>query len=468
MTTKRRWVRTGALLLGAMWCAWLLPPLYQGFMRLCPTRQTAIGETQAVPAYARKLKMRCSECHIAFPKLNAFGRQFKINGYVKERGSSEGAVVVPNIDESTPATWYEKPFPWGGLVKSRPWENSSNATSRMQPLHELELFIAGGNAARKFSYFTEIEMESENQELEVEVTHDGACVGVTDCEEEVEVEGTRPFTPAISELQLGYHHNKYLNLLVAHRSFFMMDPYQTITYMGKQTAARRMMPMVGGASGVGLGAEMQTIALYGQVGKEDLGSVYYAIGLEADAGDPQGKGPKDLAARIAFEIPQGLMIGAFGVRGSQGWQTTPAGGQESNARPVFDYNRVGVDALFEMDSLFVQGAYTWLWDNNRTQPLTQPAVTRTTNRAGYLEAGYAFSPDSQDYAMVEPLVRYDYWTTGNQGRKYSAITAHLAHFVRENAKVFVEYTTLMTRPTQLAGALADKTSTWRLQAEIGF
>jgi hypothetical protein len=39
-------------------------------------------EAQAVPAYARQMGVECSTCHFQhFPKLNAFGRNFKATGY---------------------------------------------------------------------------------------------------------------------------------------------------------------------------------------------------------------------------------------------------------------------------------------------------------------------------------------------------------------------------------------------------
>jgi len=35
----------------------------------------------AVPGYARQTGLQCSSCHTVFPELNAFGRQFKLQGY---------------------------------------------------------------------------------------------------------------------------------------------------------------------------------------------------------------------------------------------------------------------------------------------------------------------------------------------------------------------------------------------------
>jgi hypothetical protein len=36
----------------------------------------------AIPSFARQTKLPCNACHTQFPELNAFGREFKLNGYV--------------------------------------------------------------------------------------------------------------------------------------------------------------------------------------------------------------------------------------------------------------------------------------------------------------------------------------------------------------------------------------------------
>lgn len=36
----------------------------------------------AIPAFAEQTGLNCSACHEGFPQLNAFGRAFKLNGYV--------------------------------------------------------------------------------------------------------------------------------------------------------------------------------------------------------------------------------------------------------------------------------------------------------------------------------------------------------------------------------------------------
>lgn len=42
---------------------------------------TEFLERVVVPGYARQTGLPCSACHYQFPQLNAFGRQFKLNGY---------------------------------------------------------------------------------------------------------------------------------------------------------------------------------------------------------------------------------------------------------------------------------------------------------------------------------------------------------------------------------------------------
>ena len=38
-------------------------------------------DAEAIPAFARQTKQKCTYCHVAFPKLNEFGITFKNNGY---------------------------------------------------------------------------------------------------------------------------------------------------------------------------------------------------------------------------------------------------------------------------------------------------------------------------------------------------------------------------------------------------
>jgi len=52
----------------------------------------------ALPLFARKYEMQCTQCHLAFPRLNAFGMQFRQNGYRLE-------------GEKGKSPWESKEFP---------------------------------------------------------------------------------------------------------------------------------------------------------------------------------------------------------------------------------------------------------------------------------------------------------------------------------------------------------------------
>src|SRR5579864_828423 len=85
---KRGGLTLVALFLGT----WLIPPIMHEARRLCPVRPDGVSEAEAVPAFARKYGASCSQCHSAFPTLNAYGRAFKLNGYVRSKGSTEGVL----------------------------------------------------------------------------------------------------------------------------------------------------------------------------------------------------------------------------------------------------------------------------------------------------------------------------------------------------------------------------------------
>jgi len=56
----------------------------------------------AVPSFARQTGMACAACHTAFPELTAFGRQFKLDGYVLQNTPqvSDGDAKAPSLQVS--------------------------------------------------------------------------------------------------------------------------------------------------------------------------------------------------------------------------------------------------------------------------------------------------------------------------------------------------------------------------------
>jgi hypothetical protein len=418
-------VLTAAALLAG---AWLVPPVVDRLLALCPVRPGPVRAAHAVPAYARKYAISCSQCHTAFPALNEYGREFKLAGYVREPEKKEGVL------ETKEGLWTEKAFPWGAMVKSRPYDKKqTNREFRMRPLHELELFVAGGDVARKFSYFMEIEAEDENG-----------------------------YSPKLGELQLGWHPSRFANILVANRSFFQMDPYQTISNMGRLTVATRQVFAKALTSGEALDNMKQAVVGYGEVGKDEVGSLYYAAGVSADmnesgagdkgAGDKEGEGPKDVSLRLAFDTLKGVMVGTFGGFGSEGGQYA--------GTDKYRYSRVGVDALVELAGATARAALVRSYDKN----LSSNALEN--NSGAYAELFYTFK--KEDSPTWVPLLRQDWYQTNDGRRQFAGFTAQVSRYFLENARGFLEYNADTVQTGASGAPRPRKNHRWLAQLELGF
>lgn len=415
------------MVLGVLFSSWLLPPVYNKALHFCPVRpEPGMRMAQAVPAYARKYAISCSQCHTAFPALNDYGREFKLNGYVRERAKKEGVL------ETKDGLWTEQSFPWGAIVKSRPYDKKQSGREfKLRPLHELELFIAGGDVAKKYSYFLEVEAEDENG-----------------------------FSPMLAELQLGYHPFKYANFLVANRSFFSMDPYQTLSNMGKLSVAKRLVFTKGQTSGNALDNAKQSVVGYGEVSKDSVGSLYYAAGVSADtnesgagdkgSGDLEGEGAKDTSFRLAYDCLKGGMLGTFASFGHEG------GGATNKIK----FSRVGLDTVAELAGLTARAAFVYSYDKNLSSNVQE------NNRGAYAELFYAFKKD--DRPTWVPLIRQDWYQTNNAKRQFASITGQLGYYLLENVRTFVEYTGDTVQTGAPGTPRPRKNSRWMAQLELGF
>ncbi|MGZ7080870.1 MAG: hypothetical protein ACXVJT_15760 [Thermoanaerobaculia bacterium] len=62
----------------------------------------------AIPAFARKYETSCQTCHVGFPKLNAFGEAFRLNGYRMPKETEDQIKIKP---VSLGAEAYKKMWP---------------------------------------------------------------------------------------------------------------------------------------------------------------------------------------------------------------------------------------------------------------------------------------------------------------------------------------------------------------------
>jgi hypothetical protein len=57
---------------------------------------------EAIPAFARKYETSCQTCHVAYPKLNAFGEAFRLRGY-RMPGETEEMIKDKPVSLGAPA-----------------------------------------------------------------------------------------------------------------------------------------------------------------------------------------------------------------------------------------------------------------------------------------------------------------------------------------------------------------------------
>jgi hypothetical protein len=416
-------------LLGIFAVLWIVPPFIHDLLHLCPVRPDGINSVQAVPSFARKYRVSCTQCHSEYPLLNDFGRQFKLNGYVMEKGGKEGVA-----ESKDGLQWIEQNFPLGFMVRSRPYDKAgADSEFKMQAIHDIDLIAAGGDAAKNVSWFGEVQSAAAD---------------------------SNSFQPTIGDLQMGYHPTQYFNLIAARRGFFVMDPYQTLSDFGSPTIANRatagLQATQGALSGDTLDETKQTIAVFGQTSKEHLGALYYAAGVSADKGDDQGGGPKDTSARLAYDTQNGFVVGTFGSFGAEGPAVT-------SSMDKVQFSKTGVDALFEKGSVVARSAFLYAYDKDLANG------TRETNRSAYAEVLYIFKKAGSDIPFLVPLVRENWYQTINAQQEFNYITAQVAHFFAQNVKAFIEYSGDTKQDNGTTGPPPQtKDHRWTAQVEVGF
>ena len=237
----------------------------------------AAPNAEAIPAFARRENMACTNCHTAWPRLNAFGRRYKENGYQVMRGQPSDHMDISK-KLSLPKT-----VPFSAVINSRPYDKKKNGPAKLRALHEAEFFL-GGNFMGWGSVFAEAELEDE-----------------------------KDFTFELAHAVGGLHFNQYINVLAGKASAFHMDPYDTLSnrhFSRSRHLIGDSEVLFGAAGPLAPAHETQTVQVYGRAG-----GLFYGAGLSADG--VEGDGTDDYTARLAYDVmKKELTIGSFLFDGS--------------------------------------------------------------------------------------------------------------------------------------------------------
>lgn len=255
----------------------------------------------AIPAFARKYETSCQTCHIAYPKLNAFGESFRLLGY-RMPGETEDQVKQEPVRLGSDA--YKRVWPdavWPATIPSHVplavsseflVEESDAVDSDFRFPSSVEL-VAAGTAGDNVSYFGEIAFrrEPEHGELqnETEVEH-------------IDLRFIRPFAQSLAfNVKVGAFQPELVQTF-DHARRLTVANYDSM--FGVNTLERGGASSVGGGghhggTGISLPAVATGFEGYGVVAHRFLWNLGLVNGLGPGEGAFDGNDAKDVYGRVA-------------------------------------------------------------------------------------------------------------------------------------------------------------------------
>jgi len=364
------------------------------------------AQAEAIPAFARTKHMPCSSCHSAYPALNAFGRDFKTNGYRVTSVSSDTAETM----ESDFSKGVDK-LPIAVSVISRPYISNdpggaADKTTEIRAIHEAEIFV-GGVFYQRLSGFIEYEAEGEDGF--------GALLGST---------------------VLNYDAADAAHIQIAYAPSFFADPYDTLSDMRKMSSEHYNVTndtfYDNGDNGGKIRHSRQQVSVFGRVIDNKL---FYNVGIGGLTEDNVGNQSTVSFARVAFDILPNVMVGAFGMNGTcktdmvSDFASCDGADSGTVATKDRDFSRTGFDFQADVKMFRLTGAYMTATDDvvNSNQSVS--------NNDYYLQAVYYGKIG--DKAIV-PLVRYQSSENNDGNDKTKRVIAGVSYYVQDNFKAVAE------------------------------
>jgi hypothetical protein len=343
----------------------------------------------AVPAYARKHDLACSQCHSAWPLINKFGRTFKENGYRLDREPPSKEKPSPDLEIDERLT-LAKMLPMSMRFQGRPYVKSNTDTrSRMQIVHELEVQITD-SAPKDFSYYINFEA-ADDAEWVVE------AVDVT----------------------AGWHPKEAANIVAGTSRMTFADPYNT--FASRRLTQDRPSPNGAGfQSGYRFRDSTPFATFYGRVK-----GLYYSATVGTGQGDPIGADKKDYMFRAAYDIPFGLSLGAFALVGERELAATATAPLRTQ-----DYERTGMDMQFDRKGFTANAA----WFKAKEEDAATTLVTQE-NDAWYVQGLYVIPTK----IPLVPVLRYESVESANGQAATKAFAVALIAYLRSNINVSIDY-----------------------------
>lgn len=345
----------------------------------------ASSPASAIPAFARKHKLLCSNCHSAMPYLNDEGRKFKEMGY---RAPEQETAAADDAGQGNTrhSQWliFDETFPVSGRLVGRFIDKAEGHDLQLRPNHELEV-LSAGNFWKQGSWYFELEAEDEDG---FQVVADSAFAG--------------------------WHPMGHFNVVAGTGTIFSTDPYNSLRSGGGDLTVSNKAPLdVGASVNSRFRARTQFINVYGRAGK-----VYYAGGWSAGNANNEGDDPRDFMLRGAVDATPGITVGGFLFSG-----------KHTITDADVDIMRYGLDFNVELGGFNADGIFM----HDSVEP--EDGV-EDENNALCLEFFYTWMRNERP--VFVPLVKYDWFEVldGSDSRAY--VTLQGGVYPIENLKLAAE------------------------------
>lgn len=436
-------------------------------------------EAEAIPAFARKYQTSCQTCHIAYPKLNAFGQAFRRLGY---RMPAETEDMVKEVPVSLGAPAYKRVWPDSVWPSDMPGtvplslntiltnlsERNTNDEGETETIkndfrfpEEVSL-LSGGTLGETLSFFGELafapEIEDGAAGVEVELEH-------------AQINFNGPFgTGPTLNLKVGRLAPETTQLF-AH-SYLLTTEGPAVMLMFNPIGVEGGSELGGEhhGGGIALPHSVDGLEAYGIVHHRFLYSGGLSNGMGPGAESADGNDSKDVFGRASYKIgglaldgdgyvasaqnwrERSLEIGVFGYRGDGKGMFFPAHheeGEEAMEEPeeaeeqfeVEDRNfhRVGVDANLFFEDLNLIATYVRGTDTLATYVVE--GEERSLHEDGdfsydawFVEGDYVIMP------WLHGALRYEWLKPALEGApKLKRIVPNVTALIRANVKAYVEY-----------------------------
>jgi len=389
-----------------------------------------LTEAHAIPVFARKYKTSCQTCHVAFPRLNAFGEAFRMNGYQFPQ-NDEGYVKEEPLPLGSPA--WKKVWPegiWPGQIPAMipialrveslyRYDDRSEVTHDFTFPQELEL-LTGGTFGEDISFYGEITLFEEGETgkvgrlfLQFDNLFDSRLQRhLLNLKIGQFVPAAVPFA---SQRRLTLTDYLFNSFKVGKNNFQFSSAQRGLEVNG--IIKSRFEHAFGAVNGNGTEAKDKSTDSYDNNSKKDiyirLGYKLGGIGL-----DVTGMELRDEVVNIDL-TENSIKFGAFGYLGENRIKYSNMKFDDKFYRYGFD-----LDTYYQNINLF--GAILLGKDDNPSGNLKEIEVT-----AYLVEANYLF------YPWLIGILRYEE-TSMNPGLRIGQVVPNLTVLIRANLKCIIE------------------------------